>query len=275
MDFLGKGWVGSILGLFGIILAIWFYLKSIKTPKATVHIEASRMVGWGKAGDLPPGIAVSYQNVNVPRISRVLIRLWNSGSATLESNLIPSGEPFRIELSSKDSQILSGVLIHQTRQANNFSVKTSPRNPSVLLIDFNYVDPGEGALIGILHTDPESTPSFKGIVKGQRIAILDSNRQRNSFSKKLLKKSISKIRIFETVFLILGIAFLASAILLPNEIVALVLHFDSAQEPATRAVRDRFMFAGMGCSYIFLAALGLWSRRRRYPKNLEIPSENK
>jgi len=272
LDFLSKGWVGSILGFLGIVLAIWFYLKSIRTPKATVHIDASRMVGWGKAGDLPEGVSVSFRDVNVPRISRVLIRLWNAGSATLESNLIPSGEPLRLELSSKDSRILTGVLLKQTRQANNFSVRVDPDNSSVLLINFNYFDPGEGVLIGMLHTDSESTPIFKGIVKGQRIAILDSNQTRNSISKRLFKQTINKTRIFEATFLVIGIVFLASAILLPNEIVTKVLHFDSVQDSSAPPVRVRFISAGIGTSYIFLAAVGLWSRRRRYPKNLEKPS---
>lgn len=274
LGILGKGWVGSILGLLGIALAIWFYFKSIKAPKATVQIEASRMVGWGNDDDLPGGVDVTFHGVKVPRISRVLIRLWNAGSATLESNSIPVGEPLRVELPSKDSQILTSILLKQSRQANNFTVQVSPESARVLLINFDYFDPGEGALIGILHTDSESTPTFKGVVKGQRIAIVDSGRKRHTILRKILKKPVNKTRVFEITFLSVGIAFLASAVLLPNEVVALVMHFDTGQDPEVRAVRDRFLFAAIGGSYILLAASGLWSKRRRFPKNLEKPDEN-
>lgn len=272
LDFVGQGWVGSTLGIFGIVLAVWFYFKSIKSPKATVHIESTRMVGWGGGADLPPGISVSYKDVNVPRISRVLIRLWNAGSATLESNLVPDAEPLRLELSSKDSRILSGVVLKQTMPANQFRVELDQNNPSVLLIKFSYIDPGEGVLLGLLHTDELSAPVFKGVVKGQRISILDSNRLKQSGFARFLKKRLSS-RMFGISFLLVGSAFVLAALVVPDETLRAILHFEKIEDPSKRTAMDRVLFGVMGTSYIFLAAVGLWNQRRRFPKELEIKAE--
>lgn len=272
LDFVGQGWVGSILGIFGIFLAVWFYVKSIKAPKATVHIDSTRMVGWGGGATLPPGISITFKDVNVPRISRVLVRFWNGGSATLESNLVPEAEPLRLELSNKDSRILSSVILKETTPANQFRVEIDQNNPSVLLIKFNYIDPGEGVLLGILHTDEESAPIFKGIVKGQRISILDSNRLKKTGFARFLKKQLNSRRIW-FVFLLFGSTFALAALVVPNETIGNILHFETIQDPSKRALLDRIVFGGTGISYIFLAALGLWKQRRRFPKNLEIKIE--
>jgi len=270
LDLLGKGWVGSILGILGIALAIWFYLKSIKAPKLTVQIETSRMIGWGNHDDLPKTVEVTYQNVKVPRISKVLIRIWNSGTSTLERNLIPVVDQLRIELASKNSQILMSSVIKQSKLANNFRIQISPNNQGLLLINFDYFDPGEGALIGILHTDFESNPIFKGTVKGQKISIIDTGRKRPKIWRMLFKKPLGKARINELILLSLGFAFISLAVLSPNELLAYILYFDAGNDPEKRANLNRLFLSAIGALYILLATFGFWIKRRKFPKHLDL-----
>lgn len=265
INFLNKGWVGSILGIGGILMGIWFYRKSKRSPKISVHLDANRMIGWGNNDILPKNLTVQYKGLPVERISRVIVRIWNSGNDTLESSLIPKSEPFRLELQSENSEILSVLILRESTQANKFSTIIDPNKKNKLIINFDYIDPNEGVIIGIMHTDSIIAPIFKGIIKGHKINILrDYKNIAVNYIKKYFYPNI--ISILNKLLLGAGLATFILALFLPDNI---FFNLNPNQLKSKDILELREFFIILGFTYFAIGYLLYWSKKLRYPKNLE------
>ncbi|OXI34530.1 hypothetical protein CFB89_07165 [Burkholderia sp. AU16741] len=166
LDALSPGWVGTTVSLLafivGVALAIWGILISSKRPRPAVVRLNRRLLG-GPMQMLPKNIQILFDGKPVPHIMRTLIWVWNAGNATLRGDDIVAKDRLRLEYASK-TQVLSVRVLKVTRTVIGFTA--SPRdNSSQILIDFDFLDGEDGALIEILHTG-KGTPAFLGTIKG-------------------------------------------------------------------------------------------------------------
>src|SRR5690348_2601740 len=97
MQYLGLGWVGSLLGIAGIVLSVWFYIKSIRRAVPTAAIESIRLVGDARSA-LPEAVTVLYHDRPVPRVTRSTVRFWNAGNLTLDGSSVATLDPIRLEV---------------------------------------------------------------------------------------------------------------------------------------------------------------------------------
>ena len=67
-DFFGAGWVGSLLGLIGIALAIIFYLRSRVRPQIAFQTDGVQLIGG--TGALPPEVEVRFRAKKVAQLAR-------------------------------------------------------------------------------------------------------------------------------------------------------------------------------------------------------------
>ena len=160
---LSQGWIGSLIGLIGLIAAILFYRTSRINARLCFQVQALRLIGREYQA-LPDEIEILYKGNKVDRLTKVNIVIWNSGKATLDGNNLIKEDPVRFEV-NKDERILSANVLKTTRKYIDFKAFVNTKAENQLLCSFEYLDPGDGAVIELLHTDTKMYPIEKGTIK--------------------------------------------------------------------------------------------------------------
>ena len=65
LNLLSKGWVGTTLGIVGMILAVYFYVATRQRTRLAYQQIGKRLLGL-TTGGLPSGITVQYQGREIP-----------------------------------------------------------------------------------------------------------------------------------------------------------------------------------------------------------------
>jgi hypothetical protein len=169
LSFLGLGWVGTSITVFATLLSIWFYIKGNKRPIPTATRSTRRLVG-GPGQALPSNVEIRYDDKIVPRIARTLVSFWNAGNATLQGADIVDKDPLHLQY-GKSTKVLSVTVLRTTRSVLGVRAVASPHDARMVDLNFDYLDPQDGALIEILHTgtgSPKLLGTIKGVPKGFR-----------------------------------------------------------------------------------------------------------
>lgn len=164
VQYLGLGWVGSLVGILGIVLSIWVYFRSVRKAVPVVAFESIRLVG-GTGSALPDAVTVLYQDRAVPRLTRSNVRLWNNGNLTLDGVSVAVVDPIRLEI-EPDAEFLSVSIAKASRAVTQIRADILPTEPNKVVIQFDFLDPSDGALIECLHTGHTLSPQIKGVIKG-------------------------------------------------------------------------------------------------------------
>ncbi len=224
------------------------------------------MIGWGGTATMPPDVNVFFHDEAVPRIARSLIRIWNSGNATLENSQIAASDPIRISLQNKDSKILYYAPIKTSNPASNCNIVESNFQDGYLELIFDYLDPGDGVVIGILHTDFCLWPKVAGSIKGSRL---------HEPSRKWLHFRIIQRFIFRTakvipiLSILVGITAVLIALIPPKREDTTP---SDSKETVTYNSKDKIrtlMLTG-GALYAALGVFTIYSRRPPFPRSLVI-----
>jgi hypothetical protein len=107
--------------------------------------------------------------------ARSHVALWNSGTQTIRSSDVVSDDPIRIVV-SQESRVLRARVVASTRPVIAFRVRSQPCASNSALCEFDYLDPGDGATIEILHTDEKEYPSILGTIRGVPRGLRDWGR---------------------------------------------------------------------------------------------------
>jgi hypothetical protein len=185
--FLDSRW-GNFLGLAGLFFAGYTWRRP-RTGKALSYVYDSNLLLGHKGADLPPEINVSYAGVNIPRLSRATVALWNSGHASISGSAIVADDPLRIHL-CPEGQVLSARVVSQTRP-NIIKVAISRAADGTFPVTFSFLDTKDSAVIEILHTAEEGRPHLVGTI--QDLPDGPTNRGRTNISE-YLKNSSQTLR---------------------------------------------------------------------------------
>lgn len=161
ISWLNYGWVGSIIGITGVVLACIFYIKSIKKKSPCYQYRTNTIVGK-KSGDVSKDIEIKFKGKVVESINRTVIAIWNDGNDYLDSKIILEDNPLKI--SFKDGEILSHQVKSKTSDALTAYTKQNKENE--ISVDFNYLDQKEGFCIEIMHTSESVAPLVSCTIKG-------------------------------------------------------------------------------------------------------------
>ncbi|AZF24519.1 MULTISPECIES: hypothetical protein [unclassified Pseudomonas] len=162
---LDKSWLGTLLGIAGIVFAACTYLWTRKrTSLAYVHLGEHLL---GSASDaLPSQIVVQYNGISIPRLTKSILIFWNSGENTVNGEDIVAKDPLRFQVGD-DGQILSAAILKSSRAVNDFSIlKTPDIGANEITFSFNFLDKDDGVVVEILHTSTDRKPRVKGTLKG-------------------------------------------------------------------------------------------------------------
>jgi hypothetical protein len=248
VQFLSLPWVGTTAGILGIVAAFYFYRMSVRRPRLAFQVDEVTVVG-GPAATFPEDVEIRFAGSAVPQVTATRITLWNSGNRTLRGNEIVSADPLRLEI-SETQVILRAEVVRITRTVNG--VDTSPQSKvfHAINIEFDFLDPGDGATIEVFHSDAEGRLACQGTLRGLTKGVTFLGPA--YWGKGIFGgfPEIPRIWIYGFI-LCAGIASLA---------VGLLLAYFSTLGPSA----SWFGVIG-GLCYILIGGLPLWMRRRRFP----------
>jgi hypothetical protein len=174
-EFLDKGYTGSVIGIVGIlvgsILSYIFFRKSRIGPRPTYQMAATRVIG-NYSALLNKKVEIFFEGNKVERVSKTQIVLWNSGTSTINGSDIVSSDPINF-IFSKESRIVDVTIISCARDVNDLKVEINSIETNKVNCTFDFLDPGDGGIIELIHTDSNVYPIVGGTIKGVHKGFVD------------------------------------------------------------------------------------------------------
>ncbi|EJM44831.1 hypothetical protein PMI26_01830 [Pseudomonas sp. GM33] len=270
LNLLSPGWVGSLIGLAGFIGAVVVYFLTRKRTSLSYGYLAQHLLG-SSSDALPPQITVQFNGNPIPRLTRTVIVLWNSGENTLLGSDIVQSDRLRFH-GGTDGEVLSISVLKASRVVNEFTVhKASSHAPNEAVMDFNFLDANDGAVVEILHTSEERKPVINGTIRGLPKGLKSFGRINKTSSLKInidgssvraMRLMLSSISTW--VPIALGTLMALIGFLMTTDLIQVRIPIEESKNlPSTPLI-----LAGIG--YACLGFFSLYSGRRRYPKCLHI-----
>lgn len=163
----------AILVFLGILgggfVSLYFYRKSARLRRISFHVSYDRFTWVDRKKYDTFQISFNDREVSNPHITHISI--WNSGNETLQRSDISTQDPLLINL--ENGEILTATIIKQTRVAIDpkLTIGAGRKN----LIDYDFLDPGDGFLIEILFdstnfTHADQSKLISGTIKNTEIS---------------------------------------------------------------------------------------------------------
>jgi hypothetical protein len=166
------GWfsllVGTIVGLLGIWLGYIFYKRSRQVSRLRYLLGDAPIIEPAPT-DYGDGLEVRFDGNIVERVTRTSFGLWNDGTTTIVGSDIVEADPLRLELRG-NGEMFRVTVEGATRTVNGAWVCLAATDQATL--GFDYLDPGDGFRIQVLHSGELRTIEIKGTVRGIPMGVL-------------------------------------------------------------------------------------------------------
>lgn len=257
LSVLGLGWLGTLLGIGGLVFAFFTYVWTRRRTKLAYVFFGEHLLG-SATDALPSAIDVQYDGTSIPRLSKTQIIIWNNGENTITGTDIVLKDPLRLQVGD-DGRILSVSVIKTSRDVIDVRL-IDQDHPCEVLLTFDYLDANDGVVIEILHTSTDRKPRVRGTLRGLPQGISNYGQFTRPKPQKKSKSKISKAAniIFSVpVFAVFG--FMCAI-------------FGPRPEFFTRPENMGALstFAGAASGLLTLVAGKKWEARRKYPKSLHL-----
>ena len=261
-SYISEPWIGPVLGVLGLLAAYYFYRKSQRRLSLGYQRSEIAIVGGGST-TFPSDLQILFGERVVPRVTSTRLILWNNGNETIQGSQILAADPLRVE-TSQGEVILQAKVIKRTRAVNNVTLATDPDSGRIANLTFEYLDPGDGATLEVLHTDSRKKLSMCGTIKGIPLGVADLGPPMigayESAREIYLRTTGRPLRT-----LLMGIFLVAFGFVYPSLWILL-------GNGATRSQEGGVAFMLMGLFLIGVAVWFLW-RTRLFPITLAMPPD--
>lgn len=157
---------GFALGIIGIVLAVIFYVRSIKERLPCFEMNSNTIIeGLHKALD---GLQLHYKGTPQERITVTKLAFWNAGRETIDKRDLVETDPIGIAYPST-LEILDIQVTQVSAKSNSVKLgsTTVQGNVHFYPIDFEYLDNKDYFVIQIIHSGKATEHiEFKGKIKG-------------------------------------------------------------------------------------------------------------
>lgn len=156
-----------VIGVIGIVLGFItsyiFYRIQKRRRELCWSIDSTSLIkGYSS---LFEKLDIQYGGQKIENLTVSKIVFWNNGNETIDGKdiAIPPCIFLRDEANTK---ILDAKIIKSSTVGNGFEIHREPDNP-ILVLQFEYLDPQQGAVIQVIHTGVSILPLIlDGEVKG-------------------------------------------------------------------------------------------------------------
>jgi hypothetical protein len=193
---LNQNWLSTTVGLIGLIvgsIGIFLAFSFRPRPRLAAQVNSLELVGVDDAV-LPNEIEFLYRGKKVPKVTLSRIAIWNIGNTTLRGDQIVESDPLRVVM-AEGSNLLEVGILNRTREVNGFS--TFPRSDRLneFVCTYDYLDPGDGALIQVIHTGTADV-EFAGTIRGIQKPVLNftflNKRRRTHFNERYSRRNLKE-----------------------------------------------------------------------------------
>ena len=259
-------WLGTLIAVLGIVVAFTLYRAAEIGARPVYQRRSFRLIGFNQA-ELPQAVEILYRGARVERLTKSRVIFWNSGKKIVHGSDIVLDDALRCEL-SPEALALEVQIVKHTRDANKFTATIDQTCRNRVVLSFDYLDPQDGAVIEVLHTDSIRDPTIKGTIRGVPNGILDwgSTYEWSQVlpSKRSTKFVIFFMRVFPIVAVVVGLGILFASFVATNSF----LTFLDSPISSSMNFGERTLIGIVGFAYSIPGAVALWISRRRYPKAL-------
>lgn len=163
--FLNQGWVGAIIGVLGIALALISLLLYWRSRISGIIALESSNVSMISGGNpvFPDGVEVQYRGTLVPRLTSSSVWIWNAGKKTVRRADIVEHDPLQLRFGG---EVLNVRIRKVTRDVLKIKAGTSKEEKRAVCYGFEFLDPGDGGVLEVLHTGPANSPECAGTIMG-------------------------------------------------------------------------------------------------------------
>src|SRR5262249_648320 len=151
-ELLSEDWIGTVLGILGIILAFIFYLKSQRRAKLAYQFDEVTLIGSRDAA-FPNEVEVRFNGIPVPQLTASRLFIWNAGQRTIGGNDIVDSEPIGVEF-DESTKVLKALVCRVTREVNGVRAEVVTSTPHKTTLSFDFLDPDDGVSLELLHSGP-------------------------------------------------------------------------------------------------------------------------
>ena len=160
--FLSQGWVGTIVGAGGAALALFLYWRSQIPGMIAFQSHDVSMIGGGDAV-FPVEVEVRYRGTPVPKLTSSTIWIWNAGKKTVRGSDVVAHDPFQFRF---DGEVLNVKIKKVSREAVQITAAASGEAGRTVCCSFEFLDPGDGGVLEVLHTGSDKAPECTGTIIG-------------------------------------------------------------------------------------------------------------
>lgn len=287
LELLNQGWFGSLVGIIGVVIGIVLYRISKIGARPTCQMRGYHIIGQA-AQEFPSEIQILYGNKSIPRLTYTSIYFWNAGKQTMRGSEIVADDPLRFEFDSGD-EILTVEIEICTRRVNklNASIPSDAKNQALVMFDF--LDPQDGARIGILHSSQNLCPKSLGTIRGIPSGVTEVNRVRRNLFDATQDRMFPNLdmRISRAISLAFDIVLLPIGLLIFIIGIMPIDWLFELLQPSFSHIFNKLLIGHrisiknllliMGCCILFINYYGIKGRHRPYPAILDgdIADSNK
>lgn len=277
MEILNQSWFGALVGLLGLLVGIAglvLYVKSRIGARPMCLMRTMRLIGKSEQ-KLSPEIQIVFGGYSVPRLSLTHLYFWNGGQETVHGSQIVHDDPLRFSFPPAD-EILKAHVAKSTRPVNKVSVEVLPGKKNEGILSFDFLDPGDGARVEILHTSTKRYPQVLGTLRGIPRGIVQLTGQSLSSFDRAFTRVFKRRAVIYWAVLVSGLIAVTLG-LLPSDMLrpirnVLVGKKDLQVTDSLSALRFTLLIAGS--LYVVLPLSAILARRKKYPPVLDAESSS-
>jgi hypothetical protein len=155
------GIAGLVVGIIGIVLAIYFYYRSKRKVRISYTVDRTQLLG-GHANVLPQEVTISYGDAKINNLTKDNLIIWNSGTEPITRTNIIS--PTLICLPD-DLKLLKISELKSSPSQNHISF-LALNDTQKIHLDFEYLEPRQGFNVELLLTGNGGQPTLSGVILG-------------------------------------------------------------------------------------------------------------
>jgi hypothetical protein len=267
LEVFSAGWFGSLIGLAGIVLGFVFYYRSLARVVIAFQHDTVHLIG-GRGAAFPKEVEVRFDGRPVAHVAMTRVVVWNAGNKPVAREDIVSSDSLRLRV-SENCKVVRHEVIRQLRAVNRVELTQRDDSPNELNLTFDFLDPGDGATIEVLHSGETKAVEMLGTIRGARGCLRNHGRALwySNLKGSELPFPLSNSRAVLGVGIGLGLLMSVAGLFRPEIAVALPSAFGPEDPQSYTKIAWPFVIAGL--VYASLPGAMMWLRRRRYPSELE------
>lgn len=160
---LNQGWFGIIAGA---AIGVFFYQRAKRDPRISYQVSTRTLIA-GVPQSLQERVSISIDGQQTSDLLSTRLVLWNSGTAAVKSDSFPVGGGLLIR-----PEIMSDVVGFDVLTATNSinGIKLMATGTGIA-VELDYLNPGDGAIVDILHRSEAGKIRLDGTLLGQQRGI--------------------------------------------------------------------------------------------------------